>query len=160
MRRLEEKDAKRMVVALNDKDVTNTMRISMRSFTLEECESYIQKANNDKESVHFAITDDNDNWVGTVSLKDINQEKKEAEYAILTAKEVHGKGYAQKATDFILDYAFNKLGLKKVYLFVSVNNVRANKFYQKYGFTFDRLEENGLKLGNESHDINWYYISK
>lgn len=157
MRKLELKDAKKMMETLNDKSVTNTMRISLRSFSLDECKDYILNSNKDDKNIDFAITDENDNWVGTVSLKNIDHSKKEAEYAIITSKDVHGKGYSQKATKEILEYAFNELKLDKVYLYVSVNNIRANKFYQKVGFIFDRCETNGLKLGNEYQDINWYY---
>lgn len=157
MRKLELKDANKMMETLNDKSVTNTMRISLRSFSLDECKDYILNSNKDDKNIDFAITDENDNWVGTISLKNIDYSKKEAEYAIITSKEVHGKGYSQKATKEILEYAFNKLKLDKVYLYVSVNNIRANKFYQKVGFIFDKCERNGLKLGNEYQDINWYH---
>ena len=160
MRKLELKDAPKMMETLNDKDVTNTMRVSLRSFSLEDCEQYILKSQKDNINIDFAITDEKDNWVGTVSLKDINFDKKEAEYAIITSKEVHGKGYSQKATKEILKYAFETLKLDKVYLYVSVNNIRANKFYQKFGFIFDRCEKNGLKIGDTYHDINWYYALK
>ena len=157
MRKLELKDANKMMETLNDKSVTNTMRISLRSFSLDECKKYILNSNKDEKNIDFAITDENDNWVGTISLKNIDYIKKEAEYAIITSKDVHGKGYSQKATKEILEYAFNELKLDKVYLYVSVNNIRANKFYQKVGFIFDKCERNGLKLGNEYQDINWYY---
>ena len=157
MRKLELKDANKMMETLNDKSVTSTMRISLRSFSLDECKSYILNSNKDNKNIDFAITDESDNWVGTISLKNIDYSKKEAEYAIITSKDVHGKGYSQKATKEILEYAFNELKLDKVYLYVSVNNIRANKFYQKVGFIFDRCEKSGLKLGNEYQDINWYY---
>lgn len=157
MRKLELKDANKMMETLNDKSVTSTMRISLRSFSLDECKDYILNSNKDDKNIDFAITDEDDNWVGTISLKNIDYIKKEAEYAIITSKDVHGKGYSQKATKEILEYAFNELKLDKVYLYVSVNNIRANKFYQKVGFIFDRCERNGLKLGNEYQDINWYY---
>lgn len=160
MRKLELKDANKMMETLNDKSVTNTMRISLRSFSLDECKDYILNSNKDDKNIDFAITDEGDNWVGTISLKNIDYSKKEAEYAIITSKDVHGKGYSQKATKEILEYAFNELKLDKVYLYVSVNNIRANKFYQKVGFIFDRCERRGLKLGNEYQDINWYYVLK
>ena len=157
MRQLELKDASRMMAALNDKDVTSNMRVGLHTFTLQECEDFIINEKNNPNTKNFAIVDDEDNWLGTVSLKDIHNS--EAEYAILTAREAHGKGYAQKATKEILQYAFNELKLKKVFLFVSASNVRANKFYQKFGWRFDRLEKDGLELNNTLYDVNWYYLT-
>ena len=158
MRELQLKDAKRMMDCLNDKSITETMRIRSHTFTLEECENFIKKSLVDIKNKNFAIVDENDNWVGTVSLKDIDEE--EAEYAIITCQEAHGKGYAQKATKEILRYAFNELHLNKVFLYASTKNVRANKFYQKFGWIFDHLEKEGLHLQDEIHDVNWYYITK
>lgn len=45
----------------------------------------------------------------------------------------HGKGVAQKMMQFYLDYAVSK-GYDVVFLGVWEHNIRAQKFYNKYGF--------------------------
>ena len=67
-------------------------------------------------------------------MKNINKVDKNAEYAIVTRADAHGKGYARTASEEILKIAFEVLGLERVYLYVSVENIAANKFYQKFGF--------------------------
>jgi diamine N-acetyltransferase len=52
---------------------------------------------------------------------------------IYVLKEFHGKGIAQKLMDFILNFAAEKK-YEVVWLGVWEHNVRAQKFYEKYGF--------------------------
>ena len=158
MRHLELKDAKRMMICLNDKEVTRFMKIGERDFSIEDCKNYIKNCEKNKDTMHFAITDENDNWIGTVSLKNISN--KEAEYAIILSKTAHGKGYSQKSTKEILNFAFNNLNLNKVYLYVSTTNIRANKFYLKFGWKLDKTENSKELINGMPVTYNWYSISK
>ena len=160
IRELLEKDAQRMCNCLNDETVTFHMPIRGRNNSLESCLNFIKSSKNDLNNKHFAIIDEKDNWTGTVSLKNIDSEKKEAEYAIITCAEAHGKGFAKEATTDVLRYGFEVLGLNKIYLYVAVSNVRANKFYNKYGFRFDRVEKESMLINGKMEDINWYYLAK
>ena len=53
---------------------------------------------------------------------------------IYVLKELQGKGIAQKLMDYLLDFAVEKK-YKVVWLGVWEHNLRAQKFYEKYGFT-------------------------
>ena len=91
-------------------------------------------------------------------MKNIDFEKREAEYAISTRKKAHGSGAALEATNQILYYAFYALNLKRVYLNVLKDNARANAFYIKAGFKFDYCEKSGVIINGEPKDLNWYSI--
>ena len=52
---------------------------------------------------------------------------------IYVLKEFHGKGIAQKLMDFILNFAAEKK-YEMLWLGVWEHNIRAQKFYVKYGF--------------------------
>lgn len=160
IRPLKEKDAKAMCECLNDDNVNHFMNIHSLSFTEQSCLEFIQKSKSDKSNLNFAIVDENDNWVGTVSLKHIDYKNKEAEYAIITSTSVHGKGVAKLASKEVLKFAFLELKLEKIYLYLSTKNERANRFYQKFGFNFDRCEKASMEINGEIQDINWYYILK
>ena len=160
IRPLLEKDAERMSICLNDDSVTFFMPIRNRKITKDSCINFIKSSKDDKTNKNFAIVDEGDNWIGTISLKNIDYDNKEAEYAIITSNEAHGKGYAQIATKEILSYAFKTLGLNKVYLYVAVINERANKFYNKFGFKFDRVDKELIEINGKKEDINWYYLLK
>ena len=45
-----------------------------------------------------------------------------------------GKGVAITATKLLLEYAFSVLMLNKVYLFTEIDNIAAQKLFEKAGF--------------------------
>lgn len=160
LRNLELKDAKAMYETICDTNVNAYMNIDGSKSSIENCENYIINANANSNFKHFAIVDEKDNWVGTISLKNIDFDVKQAEYAIITSSKVHGKGYALTATKELLDYAFNKLGLNRVYLDVVKENVRANKFYLKCGFKLEGTFRQAILIKGKVYDLNWYSILK
>ena len=85
-----------------------------------------------EDQQHFAIVDDQDDeYLGTISLKNIDLKNKNAEYAISTRKKARGTGANQKATESLLKYGFDKLQLHRIYLNVLSSNKRAISFYKK-----------------------------
>ncbi|MDO4465990.1 MAG: GNAT family N-acetyltransferase [Bacillota bacterium] len=154
LRELEEKDAVGMYEWMSDPTIVCFFRFDASHVSIDSCKAFIKKAKQDVHSKHFAIVDETDWYMGTISLKNIND--KDAEYAISTRKCVHGTGVAKQASEQILKMAFEELGLEKVYLNVLANNTRANAFYKKIGFVFTRKEENAF----DGKDLNWYEILK
>lgn len=155
LRRLEMKDADGMYEWMTDPDITCFFRFDSSSVTLEKCRSFISHAYDDPRTMHYAIADENDEYLGTISLKNITE--KDAEYAISTRKKVHGTGAAYQATKNILDIAFKKLGLSKVYLNVINDNYRAIAFYKKCGFTL-MDKRNTIQVNERVKELSWFYI--
>ncbi len=160
LRQLLEKDCKFMLECMSDPNVNTYMNIDGNNMKIEDCISFVKNSLNDKKNIHFAITDNNDNWVGTISLKNIDEKNKSAEYAIITSSKIHGKGYAYEATKQLLNYAFDELGLNRIYLDVLVDNVRANKFYKKCGFKLEGTFREAIMIKGNIYDLNWYSILK
>ena len=156
LRKLELKDASLMYQTISDESVTKYMNISGKDNSIERCENFIRSSWDDLDNVHFAITDEDDSWVGTISLKHIDRDVNQAEYAIVTSGQVHGKGFAFKATQELLDYAFNVLKLNRVYLNVLTTNARANKFYLKCGFVLEGTFRESINVKGQINDLNWY----
>lgn len=129
-------------------------------YSKEKMISFIKSSWEDKKNVHYAITDENDNYIGTVSLKNINYIDKNAEYAIVIRKKYWGQKIALKATDKILFYGFNTLNLEKIYLNVLSNNVRAINFYEKYGFKKEGVFKNHIYYFGKYVDMIWYAFFK
>lgn len=160
LRPLETKDAPFMYEWMTDPTITRFFRFDASKVTPESCLAYIQSARGNQSSVHFAIADENDEYLGTISLKDIDTGKKQAEYAISTRKKAQGTGAALQATRLILQCAFESLGLELIYLNVLAENGRANAFYRKAGFRFVREGPKALELRGELKALNWYEITK
>ena len=73
--------------------------------------------------------------VGLIGLLDVDQKNKKAEYYILLGENSYkGKGIAKKASELLLDHAFNTLHLNRVYLYTEVENISAQRLFERVGF--------------------------
>lgn len=161
LRKLEEKDIPYMLEWMHDRSINCFFRFDAEAQTTESVRSFIQKANtNENNEVHFAIASDEDTYMGTVSLKNIDQEVHQAEYAISVRKAFHGKSTASFATQEILKYAFDILGLNRVYLNVLPENIRAYKFYEKFGFVFEGEFFEAICIKGKIMNLKWYRLLK
>ena len=108
--------------------------------------------------MHWAISGADDEYLGTISLKKIDRENENAEYAIVLRKEAQNKGYGTEATKSILKIAFDDFNLNRVYLTVIENNTSAIKLYEKSGFVYEgtlreHLRKNGKYIGWKLYGI-------
>ncbi len=159
LRKLALKDAEYMLEWMHDPSVYNYFQKQFNRITKEEVIAFIQNSYTDTD-IHFAFTDINDEYQGTVSLKQISLKNKNAEYAIVTRKIAQGKGYAFQATLEILQYAFHCLHLHKVYLNVIETNTHANRFYRKVGFYYEGTAKEHLLIDGHYHNLHWYAMTE
>lgn len=158
LRDLKEQDAPRMLEWMHDADIVQYLRIKTKKATMEDTLRFIAGARNQTENIHQAITNDMDDYLGTVSLKSIDREKGEAEYAISLYPAVLGTGVAQEATTLILKRAFEIEGLRRVYLNVLEENRRAIRFYEKFGFTYTHTTT--TDFDGKEKPLRWYEAKK
>ena len=131
LRELRIEDAPLMLEWMHDERVVGNLRADFSSKTLEDCCSFICSEKK-KKNIHLAIASDEDEYMGTVSLKNI--EDGSAEFAITVRSAAMRKGYAWFGMEAIINKAFNELGLTSVYWCVSRDNERAVRFYDKHNF--------------------------
>lgn len=132
LRNLKVKDIPFQLEWMHSEDVSSFFQIDFKMKTYEDVLEFVQTGSN-KVNIHKAIVDDCDGYLGTISLKNINYEEKNAEYAIVIRKEYWGKGVASFATNEIFNLA-KELGLRNIYLTVLETNFNAIKLYKKFGF--------------------------
>lgn len=134
IRRLELRDAPYMLEWMHDEDLTNNLQAEFKNITLTDCEAFIRHSWEDKNNLHMAAADDNDIYMGTVSLKNIDRTVKNAEFAIAFRRCALGTGISAFAMKEILRYGLEVLGLEQIYWYVSRDNARAVRFYDKCGY--------------------------
>ncbi len=158
LRRLEKKDAIRMLEWMGDNEVTKYLRNDFSNKNMQDVEKFIENSTN-KENINMAIVDSEDNYMGTVSLKNIDYENREAEMAIVIRKDAMSKGYSTYAINEIIRIAFEEYKLKKVYWCVNKKNQRAIKFYNKNGFsTTGSISDKVLSNYKDVEGLLWYEI--
>ena len=159
LRELSEKDVDGMLEWMHSKESKEIFEKDFNKFTREDVTKFVNSKNT-KDNINLACVDDNDEYLGTVSLKNIDYDDGNAEYAISFRKKAQGTGAAKFATEKILDMAFNELNLKKVYLDVLVTNKRAIAFYNKMGFIQESSSKDHIMKDDKYIDLLWFSMLK
>ncbi len=175
LRELKISDAPLMLEWMHDEDVVKDLKKDFRSMTLSDCERFIEmsriasgliKSNigvNIGGSVHLAIAGENDKYMGTVSLKEIDRNSGNAEFGITLRSEAMGQGYALYAMQEIIKLGLNAMNLKTIYWCVDPENARAVRFYDKNGYERVSYKDIDAKLNyteKEKLKYIWYAVNK
>lgn len=153
LRDLEQKDASLMLEWMHDSSVTKYLQTNFAEKSQKDCERFIINAKKSLKDLHKAIVDEQDTYMGTVSLKNITS--KDAEFAITVRTCAMGKGYSSFGMREIIRLGFEELNLKYIYWCVSRNNQRAIHFYDKSGYQRIKTPPANLK-GYTKQQIDSY----
>lgn len=161
IRKLKSADAERMLEWMHDDDITKHLRLNGRNATKDDVLLFIENAKDESINLHRAVVNQSDDYLGTISLKNIDQEKKEAEYAIAMHPVALGTGAAFVASEQILKVAFEQLGLQRVYLNVLEENERAVRFYTKLSALGFKLEkQTTMEFHGTEKKLLWYATTR
>ena len=161
LRNLELKDAPLMLEWMHDESVVGKLKGNFIEKTLADAESFILASANKEKNIHLAVVSDEDEYMGTVSLK--NVEDGSAEFAITVRKSAMGRGYSWYGMEEIIRLAFEQYGLESVYWCVSRENERAVRFYDKNGYQRVTVVPSDIcdKYSKEQNEMFiWYKIEK
>ena len=126
------KDAPFMLEWIHDDAIVHCLRKDFAAKTIQDCREFIFRAADESESIHLAIVNDKDEYMGTVSLKHIRQNT--AEFAIVLRGCAMGRGYASFAMKEIFDYGYRVRRINFIYWCTDPENRRSVRFYEKCGF--------------------------
>lgn len=163
LRELELKDVQGMLEWMHDPKVNIYFRFSPENRTQDMVEQFITQAKQDmkqKKNYHFAIVTDDDEYMGTISLKNVDWQAGVTEYAICLRSKAQGKGIGTWATNTLLQYAFEELKLNRVFLNVLSDNDTAIRLYEKCGFRYEGIFKNHICVRNVVKSLKWYAILK
>ncbi len=158
LRALEEKDAEKMLEWMHDAELVKYMAKDFTSMNIDNCLGFIRRSGEDQENLNLAVVDEKDEYMGTVSLKEIRPEEKSAEFAITVRRPAMGKGYSAFAMKEMIRIGREK-GLEKIYWCVSKENLRALAFYDKNQYrriAYDDLKIESGYTEEQLADYIWY----
>lgn len=150
---------------LNKEDASGVIKLMKDSSFVNEYQKdyYIKKYNeiifNDQkynDSFHYSILSDSDEFMGVISLSDIND--KSAELFISVSNAAMGRGYAWFGMETLLDKAFKDLGLENVYWCVLRDNARAVRFFDKHNFHEVIDVPKNLEKKYNNCKLKWYSV--
>ena len=149
VRGLEPSDADALFPIKNDPEMADLLRGTMRTLSRADMTAWVDLHRRARDEAFFVIADESDRAIGHVALYRVDPANAMAEFGILLGdKRVWGKGVGTGATRFMLEYGFDELHLRRIYLEVLETNVRARSIYEKLGFVVEgRLRQHQLKNG-------------
>lgn len=157
LRKLTPADAPLMLEWMHDESVVSHLGTNFMEKTIDDCNRFIAWANETDTDLHLAVADDNDAYMGTVSLKHIHDGT--AEFAITVRACAMGKGFSGFGMASILEKGIRELGLSAIYWCVSRHNARAVRFYDKNGYLrTEQVPQSILEAYTEEQreDFIWY----
>lgn len=97
-------------------------------------------------------------FIGNIDFDNITSDN--AEIGIIINEEFQNKHYGWEALKRFIEYGFNDLKLKEIYLGVYSNNDKAIHLYEKLGFITYKVEENVAIINGESVDTIYMKLHK
>ena len=161
LRILEETDIPLTTQWINNSEISDIMGyLPVKSLT-SQIEWY-KKITNDNTRFIFAICELATNeHIGNVGLGNIDYINRHSMFNIfLVNKENRAKGIGTEVTNLILDFAFNKLNLNKVYLQTSERFREANNMYLNFGFVKEGVMRQHYYSNGKYEDKIIYSILK
>jgi len=151
-------DAEWLETWINDPTTTRWMATGRVPTTLEQVAFQIMQWQEPRDWAFAVLISDQLNVdgqfqaIGSVGLYDVDWLTRKAEFRILLGAPHTGKGYGTEATKLILDFAFSRLGLHRIWLGVTDANIGAVKCYERCGFSREGILRDDLFRDGQFYD--------
>jgi RimJ/RimL family protein N-acetyltransferase len=96
---------------------------------------YFERGRSNATRRRFVILDETGRIIGTIGLRDLDFRRGDGTLGIIIRADAVDRGYGTDAIRSLAGYAFDSLGLRRVLLDVAEDNYRAQRVYEKLGFT-------------------------
>ncbi len=140
IRLFEREDCKYRTNWVNDEETHKTLMFDW-PLSLSGTQKWFESQLLDSTKANFVIIDkESGKTIGMTGLIDISLRHLRAQfYLTIGDVDFRGKHIPNETIPLILEYAFEELGLNRVYLYTLENNDRARKVYSRNGFTFEGI---------------------
>ena len=133
---------------LRDTESNPFIQSARIDYGILELIEFIKAVNSDVNAILFGIfLKSNFQFIGTLKIQPIDFTLGTAWLGIMIGNpEFRGRGYGREATQEVLNYLFNSLKLKEVFLGVDLKNFDAIALYETLGFSEHLREENSMTM--------------
>jgi UDP-4-amino-4,6-dideoxy-N-acetyl-beta-L-altrosamine N-acetyltransferase len=139
LRALETHDLQRTLEWVNDPEVTRHTG-TIFPISASEHQIWYQELLKDRTRRMFAIVTAEGKHIGNIGLGDIDWVARNAELLVYIGEaEFRGKGYGTEAIAALVEFAFQRLNLHRLYARVFSDNERAMKSFGQCGFQREGL---------------------
>ena len=138
---------------VNDPDVVKNFK-NFKGFTKHEESKLLKKIIKSKNDKAFSVFRRSDGtYLGQCAINQISWANKLGRFAIFITKENWGKGYAEEAIRILINFAFRKLKLHKIWGVCWATNKKAWHIYKKIGFKKEGVLKDEYFWHGHYHDL-------
>lgn len=149
LRPLVEDDYDAMIVAMDDPEVTR-LTGSHGTLSEERIREWLRTRKDQTDRLDLAIVDRATGaCVGEAVLNDWDPDNQSCGFRILIGPSGRDRGLGTEATQLIVGYGFEQLGLHRISLEVYAFNPRARRAYEKAGFVAEGVLRHALRWDGE-----------
>ncbi|MDD2418696.1 MAG: GNAT family protein [Oscillospiraceae bacterium] len=160
LRKLRDTDTIYMFEWIKDPHANLFLRFDPDKISIDMVREFIDNANDMPNSEHLAIADQDDMYLGMVSLRNIDRENRNAEFEIALRRCAVGRGVDNFGIKAMLGKAFSDYGLNKVYINIVSRNLLAKDLYERCGFKCEGRLKKHLLVNGKYRDLLCYSILK
>ena len=99
-------------------------------------------------------------FFGIIEIRDIEQEHSQAELSFWLTPDAWGGGYMSEALKAIVGFAFESLGLNRLYAYHMIRNPGSGKVLQKNGFVREGVLRQRVRKWDVFEDVGLWAILK
>ena len=153
LRPLKLSDIDNIMQWINDPDIVKNFQ-NFKGFTKKEELKFLRKIFKSKNDYVFSIFQKADGkYLGQCAINQISWQNKLGRFALFITKENWGKGYAEEAIRLLINYAFKKLKIHKIWGVCWATNKKAWHIYKKIGFKKEGLLRDEYFWRGKYHDL-------
>lgn len=162
LRNLKNGDAPFILEWMHSDEVIQYLNDDYSKCLIDDVIKYIKISEKSIDEQYFAIVNDDDEYMGTVGLRQIDKEYASAELTIVVRQSAMGKGYALYGMAEMIKKAFTIYNLEKIYWRVDEKNTKALRFFKKHGFNMldEDIPEDILKRHDNKNKMVWFAVLK
>lgn len=160
IRPIQESDLDNLMSWVNNPEIISRFVAFSREepFTREEELDYIRYVQASNKTHVYSVFE-GETYVGQVGLMSLDSCSFNARVSCLICSKEHmGKGYATRALELLMEKAFTVHGLNKLWLQVSMPNVRAARVYRRVGFLQEAILKQEYLIDGEFVDMLRMYM--
>ncbi len=157
LRPVEPKDVENIQRAAAAREISDTMISIPHPYPEGEAERYVQRQIEGRQAGHsiaFVIErKEDEKFLGILELRKINREHLLAEMSFWLIPQVWGRGYMSEVVQIAVKYAFEDLGMNRLYAYHMLRNPATGRVLEKNGFRREGLLRQRVRKWGVFEDV-------
>ncbi|MFH1209252.1 MAG: GNAT family protein [archaeon] len=163
LRSISDKDIESLIENINNLNVSKYLLVVPYPYTIKDAKWWINHCKEKGREYNFCIELKSEKkLVGGIGLSHFDKFQRTAEVGYWLGEKYWRNGYVSEALKTLIDFAFNKLKLRRLEAGVFSKNPGSGKLLEKFGFVKEglRKECRRSKSNGEIHDEVMYGLLK